>query len=55
LQPAWRSHPCAGAATLPVTESVARRTLALPFFNRITASQQQEVAAGLRAILLAQE
>jgi perosamine synthetase len=55
LQPAWRSHPCAGAASLPITESIARRTLALPFFNRITASQQQEVAAGLRAILLTQE
>lgn len=55
LQPAWRNQPCAGAASLPVTESIARRTLALPFFNRITVSQQQEVAAGLRAILLAQE
>jgi perosamine synthetase len=52
LQPAWRNHPCAAAISLPVTESIARRTLALPFFSRITASQQQEVAAGLRAILL---
>jgi perosamine synthetase len=41
-QQAWRNHP--GAVTrLPHTESIARRTLALPFFNRITAEQQQEV------------
>ena len=48
LQPAWRSHSSAGAATLPITEAIARRTLALPFFNRITVSQQEEVAAALR-------
>ena len=28
---------------MPLTESIARRTLALPFFNRITPEQQQEV------------
>jgi perosamine synthetase len=48
LQPAWRSHSSAGSAVLPITESIARRTLALPFFNRITVSQQEEVAAALR-------
>jgi perosamine synthetase len=48
LQPAWRVHSSAGAAALPITESIARRTLALPFFNRITMSQQEEVAAALR-------
>ena len=48
LQPAWRAHPSAGAASLPLTESISRRTLALPFFNRITASQQEEVAGALR-------
>ncbi|MGD0800738.1 MAG: DegT/DnrJ/EryC1/StrS family aminotransferase [Terracidiphilus sp.] len=48
LQPAWRSHSSAASATLPLTESIARRTLALPFFNRITAGQQQAVAAALR-------
>jgi perosamine synthetase len=48
LQPAWRSQPSAAAATLPITESLARRTLALPFFNRITISQQEEVAVALR-------
>jgi len=47
LQPAWRSHASAGAAALPVTEAIARRTLALPFFNRITMNQQEEVAAAL--------
>jgi perosamine synthetase len=48
LQPAWRAHPSAGAVSLPLTESISRRTLALPFFNRITASQQEEVAGALR-------
>jgi perosamine synthetase len=51
LQPAWRLRPGAAAASLPITESIARRTLALPFFNRITASQQQNVAAALRDAL----
>ncbi len=51
LQPAWRAHPQAGFERLPVTESVARRTLALPFFNRITADQQEEVAAALKKAL----
>src|SRR6185437_13445079 len=43
LQPAWRALSRM-AASLPVTEAVAPRMLALPFFNRIAASQQQEVA-----------
>jgi perosamine synthetase len=51
LQPAWHSHPSAAAATLPITESIARRTLALPFFNRITPNQQQHVAAALQEAL----
>jgi perosamine synthetase len=51
LQPAWRLRPSAGDVSLPITESIARRTLALPFFNRITASQQQNVAAALRDAL----
>jgi dTDP-4-amino-4,6-dideoxygalactose transaminase len=34
-----------------VTEAVAARTLALPFFNRITQEQMQRVAAALRAAL----
>jgi perosamine synthetase len=51
LQPAWRHHPSAGATPLPLTESIAWRTLALPFFNRISLSQQAEVADALRDIL----
>jgi len=51
LQPAWRSHPSAASASLPITESIARCTLALPFFNRITLAQQEEVAAALRNAL----
>jgi perosamine synthetase len=47
LQPAWRAQPSAHAASLAITEAIARRTLALPFFNRITNGQQQEVAAAL--------
>jgi perosamine synthetase len=52
LQPAWRSHPNATSASLPITESIARRTLALPFFNRITPEQQQQVAAAVREAML---
>jgi perosamine synthetase len=51
LQPAWLKHPSARAAALPLTESIARRTLALPFFNRITAAQQSQVAAALHNAL----
>jgi perosamine synthetase len=48
LQPAWRAHPSASTVSLPLTESISRRTLALPLFNRITASQQEAVAATLQ-------
>ena len=48
-QPAWRAR--GGAECLPLTESIARRTLALPFFNRVTDEQQQEVAAALRTAI----
>jgi perosamine synthetase len=51
LQPAWRSHPSAAAAKLPITEEIARRTLALPFFSRITDSQQRQVAAALAQVI----
>jgi perosamine synthetase len=51
LQPAWRASSGADAGDFSLTESIARRTLALPFFNRITASQQQEVADALRAAI----
>ena len=49
LQPAWRAR--SGAERLALTESIARRTLALPFFNRITSEQQEQVAAALRAAI----
>jgi perosamine synthetase len=48
LQPAWRRHSSTGTATLPITEAIARRTLALPFFNRISSVQQEEVTSALR-------
>jgi perosamine synthetase len=51
LQPAWRNHPSAASAHLPLTESIAHRTLALPFFNRIAPSQQQQVALAIRDAL----
>jgi perosamine synthetase len=47
LQPAWKQRQI-GVQPLVLTESIARRTLALPFFNRITVEQQEEVAATLR-------
>ncbi|MGB6974929.1 MAG: DegT/DnrJ/EryC1/StrS family aminotransferase [Terracidiphilus sp.] len=47
LQPPWGGQPSAARANLPVTESVGRRTLALPFFNRLALEQQEEVAAAL--------
>jgi perosamine synthetase len=52
LQPAWLSHPSAAATNLPLTESIASRTLAVPFFNRITPEQQQQVADALHDALL---
>jgi perosamine synthetase len=52
LQPAWRAHPGPGAGRLALTESIARRTLALPFFNRITAGQQQDLAEALHDAML---
>jgi perosamine synthetase len=51
LQPAWRGRSAADIRHLSLTESIARRTLALPFFNRITPSQQQRVADALREAL----
>jgi perosamine synthetase len=49
LQPAWRDR--GREEDLTLTESIARRTLALPFFNRITGEQQEQVAAALRAAI----
>ena len=50
LQPsyaAWRN-----AASLPVTEAQAIRTIALPFFNRITEDEIAQVSETLRTALL---
>jgi perosamine synthetase len=50
-QGAWQSRASQSqlesAQALPVTEDVAPRTLALPFFNRISREQQQHVAASI--------
>jgi perosamine synthetase len=46
-QPAWREYVAQTPPSLPRTESIGPRTLAIPFFNRITAQQQQQVAAAL--------
>jgi perosamine synthetase len=54
LQLAWRAHSSSGAACLAITESIARSTLALPFFNRITSSQQQEVAEALQDAIVSE-
>jgi perosamine synthetase len=51
MQPAWRTRGGSNSGSLALTESIARRTLALPFFNRITTEQQQQVADALRATL----
>lgn len=51
LQSAWRSGIPRTAVHLNLTESIARRTLALPFFNNIAPDQQRKVAEGLRAAL----
>lgn len=50
LQPAYRDEPhrCTGLA---VTEAQARRTLALPFFNRMTEAQTEEVCATLVTLI----
>jgi perosamine synthetase len=50
LQPAYRSQPHR-CMTLAHTESIAQRTLALPFFNRISVEQIEEVCQTLRAVL----
>jgi len=49
-QPAWRNL-APDPASLPVTESVGSRTLALPFFTRITSDQQRQVAEALGNVL----
>jgi perosamine synthetase len=45
LQPPWRA--AAQGTDLRLTEKIARSTLALPLFNRITFEQQEEVILAL--------
>ncbi|MGO8759189.1 MAG: DegT/DnrJ/EryC1/StrS family aminotransferase [Terracidiphilus sp.] len=52
MQPAFLALGSPAHPRLGFTESIARRTLALPFFNRITQSQQEQVADALRAAIL---
>jgi perosamine synthetase len=49
-QPAWRSRNCS-QVSLPITEAVSERCLALPFFTRITREQQKLVATALIAAI----
>ena len=51
LQPAYSPRR---DLNLPVTEAVAARTLALPFFNRLTDEQMERVCAALRRALQTQ-
>jgi perosamine synthetase len=51
LQPAYRQLPTAQQARLPVTEAIASRTLALPFFNQLSLADANEVASVLQAAM----
>jgi perosamine synthetase len=51
MQPYIRKYLQLGDSKLPVTESVARRTLALPFHNNLTENQVDRVVETLLAIL----
>jgi perosamine synthetase len=53
--PAWREFVAPTPQLLPVTESIGPRALALPFFNRIAASQQERVASSLREAISSQK
>jgi perosamine synthetase len=46
-QPAYAQSPSARQAHLPVTEALAQRTLALPFFNRLSPADASEVVEAL--------
>lgn len=53
LQPGFRKAFQGATVSLPLSESIASRTLALPFFNRIELSQQATVASALAEALSA--
>ncbi|MFZ0302856.1 MAG: DegT/DnrJ/EryC1/StrS family aminotransferase [Terracidiphilus sp.] len=50
-QPAYRASQGTACESLAVTEQIAPRMLALPFFNRITQGEQREVAEALRTAI----
>jgi perosamine synthetase len=47
-QPAYAQHPSARNINLPVTEDIAVRTLALPFYNRLTPADAKKIMRNLR-------
>jgi perosamine synthetase len=51
LQPYIRERFGPAAGDLPVTEALARRTIALPFHNNITPSQVEKVVATLAEVV----
>jgi perosamine synthetase len=51
LQPAYADVSSTREASLPVTESISQRTLALPFFNQLSTDQAAEVVHALAAAL----
>jgi len=51
LQPFYREALGTKAGSLPVTEHIGARTIALPFFNRLTRDQVARVAAALRSAI----
>lgn len=51
LQPAYSQLPCAQQASLPVTESIAQRTLALPFFNRLSPADAKKTVEALASAI----
>ncbi len=50
-QPAFEAFSQAHPSHLPITEAVAQRTVALPFFNRMTSIQIDSVSDAIRSIL----
>ncbi len=46
-QPAYQHHPSTQTAHLPITESIAARTLALPFYNSLSSTDAAEVTQAL--------
>jgi perosamine synthetase len=51
LQPFYRERFGYAEGDFPVTEKVAARTIALPFYNRLAAADQDTVVAALKAAL----